>query len=179
MVTAMPDQQAPALSRPPIELPDGRPVLLLDIDGVINVFQCSTARETQIAPYLPSVRLLPGLEDWLARLNQAYYLVWCSHWAALVNVDAAAAWGIGPRPLIEPTPEESPLADWKALAVRRAFAGWPGSIAWVEDGFLLAAHAWAAERLAAGRRTWLVDVSETGLTEEITGYLLEWAELGT
>ena len=34
----------------------------------------------------------------------------------------------------------------------------------------------AAARLAQGRRTWLVDVSETGLTEEITQLLLEWAE---
>jgi hypothetical protein len=150
-------------------------VLLLDIDGVINVFQCSTARETQVAPYLPAVKLLPGLADWLTRLDQAYYLVWCSHAGALVNIDAAAAWGLGPRPLIEPAAGEAPLPNWKARAVRRTFAGWPGAIAWVEDGFLPEARAWAAERLASGRRTWLVDVSETGLTQEITEYLLEWA----
>ena len=163
------------LPTPAIELPADRPILLLDIDGVINVFQCSTARETQIAPYLPSVKLLPGLADWLAQLDQAYALVWCSHWGALVNIDAAAAWGLGPRPLIEPAPEEAPLRDWKARAVSRAFAGWPGALAWVEDGFPPAARAWAAERLALGRRTWLLDVTETGLTDEITGYLLEWA----
>ena len=80
-----------------------------------------------------------------------------------------------PRPLIEPTPDEAPLRDWKARAVRRTFADWPGAIAWVEDGFLPEAHSWAAERLALRRRTWLVDVSETGLTEEITQYLLEWS----
>jgi hypothetical protein len=165
-----------------LELPSDHPVLLLDIDGVINVFQCSTARETQIAPYLPAVKLLPGLGEWLTRLDRAYYLVWCSHRGALINIDAAAAWGLGPRPLIEPRPDDpsipqdsSPRPDWKARAVRRTFAGWPGAIAWVEDGFPHEAHAWAAERLAQGRRTWLVDVSETGLTEEITEYLLEWA----
>jgi hypothetical protein len=162
------------LPRPPLELPSDRPVLLLDIDGVINVFQCSTAREAKIAPYLPAVKLLPGLEDWLARLDRAYYLVWCSHWGALVNIDAAAVWGLSPRPLIEPTPDEAPLRDWKVRAIRRTFAHWPGAIAWVEDGFQPAAHAWAAERLASGRRTWLVDVSESGLTEAITEYLLEW-----
>jgi len=167
------------MPRPPLELPSDRPVLLLDIDGVINVFQCSFARETQVAPYLPAIKLLPGLEDWLARLDQAYYLVWCSHSAALVNIDAARAWGLGPHPLIEPTPDEAPLSDWKAPAVRRCFAGWPGAIAWVEDGFSPAARAWAAARLAQGRRTWLVDVRETGLTEEVTEYLLEWAALGS
>jgi hypothetical protein len=160
---------------PSLNFSTDRPILLLDIDGVINVFQCATARETQIAPYLPALKLLPGLADWLAQLDRAYALVWCSHRSALVNIDAAAAWGLGPRPLIEPTPEEAPLPDWKARAVQRIFADWPGAIAWVEDGFLPAARAWAAARLAQGRRTWLVDVSETGLTEEITQYLLEWS----
>lgn len=164
------------IPRPPLEPPTDRPALLLDIDGVINVFQCSIARETQVAPYLPMIKLLPGLEDWLVRLDQAYYLVWCSHWGALANIDAAHAWGLGPRPLIEPTPDEGPLSDWKTLAVRRSFANWPGAIAWVEDDFTAAARAWAAARLEQGRRTWLVDVRETGLTEEVTEYLLEWAE---
>lgn len=164
-------------SHPPLELPDDRPVLLLDIDGVINVFQCADARATKIAPHLPTLKLLPGLNGWLARLDRAYYLVWCSPWAELVNIDAAAAWGIAPRPLIEPAPGEAQSRDWKARAVGRAFSGWPGALAWVEAGFPPEAHAWAAERLARGRRTWLVDVSETGLTEEVTRYLLEWAEL--
>jgi len=164
------------LPSPPLDLSAERPILLLDIDGVINVFQCATARETQIVPYLPALKLLPGLADWLAQLDRAYMLVWCSHWGELVNIDAATAWGLGPRPLIEPTPEEAPLRAWKAHAIRRIFADWPHAIVWVEDGFLPEARAWAAERLALGRRTWLLDVSETGLTEEITQYLLEWAD---
>lgn len=163
------------IANPPLVLEADRPVLLLDIDGVINVLQCSLARETQIAPYLPALKLLPGLNDWLAQLDQVYTLVWCSHWGALVNLDAAAAWGLGPRPLIEPVPEEDGHAIWKALAARRIFSEWAGAIAWVEDGFTPEAHAWAAERLRAGRRTWLVDVCDTGLTEEVTRLLLEWA----
>lgn len=160
---------------PPLAPPAGRPVLLLDIDGVINVFQCSLGRETQVAPYLPAVKLLPGLGEWLAQLDQAYYLVWCSSRAALVNIDAASAWGLGPRPLIEPLARAGADAEWKAAAVRAAFADWPGPIAWVEDGFTPAARAWAAERLRLGRRTWLADVRDTGLTAEVTEYLIEWA----
>ena len=165
------------LPSPPLLPPDGRPVLLLDIDGVINVFQCSSAREVEVAPYLPALKLLPGLEDWLQRLDQAYHLVWCSTWGSLVNRDAAQAWGLAPRPLIEPTPEEAPLREWKARAVERTVGEWPGAVAWVEDGFTPEARAWATSRLARGQRTWLVDVSETGLTEEITEYLLQWAGL--
>ena len=47
------------LSAPPLDLSNDQPILLLDIDGVINVFQCATARETQIAPYLPAIKLGP------------------------------------------------------------------------------------------------------------------------
>ena len=164
-------------ARPPLVLPAARPVLLLDVDGVINVFQCSSARETLVAPHLPLLKLLPGLQDWLARLDQAYYLVWCSHPDALAQIDAVNAWGIGPRPLIEPAPAEAAQSDWRAAAVRRTFANWPGPLAWVEDGFTPAVHEWAAERLRQGRRTWLADVRETGLTEEIADYLLEWAAI--
>ena len=72
-------------------------------------------------------------------------------------------------------------ANHSARAVLRPvefmFAGWPGALAWVEDGFQPEARAWAAERLALGWRTWLVDVTETGLTDETTEYLLEWASV--
>lgn len=165
------------LAAPPLVLPADGPVLLLDIDGVINVFQCSLARETQVAPHLPMLKLLPGLNDWLAQLDHAFYIVWCSHWGALVNIDAAAAWGLTPRPLIAPLPEAAAHPDWKAHAVRRVFADWDGPIAWVEDGFTSQAHTWAAARLRARRPTWLVDVRDTGLTAEVTQLLLEWATM--
>lgn len=158
---------------PPPVPPADRPVLLLDIDGVINVFQCSLARETQLAAHLPSIKLLPGLEEWLAQLDRAYHLVWCAHSGALLNAAAAGAWGLGARALIEPPADAD--AGWKAAAVARTFATWAGAIAWVEDGFTPAARAWAAERLRLGRRTWLVDVRDSGLTAEVTRYLLEWA----
>ena len=61
------------LPSPPLDLPSDRPILLLDIDGVINVFQCATARETQIAPYLPSIKLCRawpiGWRGWIARMR--------------------------------------------------------------------------------------------------------------
>ena len=96
------------LAAPPLALPADRPVLLLDIDGVINVFQCSLARETQVAPHLPMLKLLPGLNDWLAQLDHAFYIVWCSHWGALVNIDAAAAWGLTPRHSLRRCPKQQP-----------------------------------------------------------------------
>jgi hypothetical protein len=160
---------------PPLELPADRPVLLLDFDGVINVFQCLTAREAQTPTYLKALKLLPGFESWLAQLHQVFYLVWCSDAGPLVNIELAAAWGIGPRPCVQPMPEEGPLRQWKAHAARRLFADWPGALAWVQDGFLAEERAWAAERLAAGRPTWLIDVTETGLTAEVTADLLRWA----
>lgn len=168
--------QSPIQS-PPLDLNQPRPVLLLDIDGVINVFQCRTARATQVAPYLPTLHMLPNLHANLQRLDAAFNLVWCSSWGSLVNVDAAAAWGLAPRPWIAPTPDEAAQQHWKALAVARTLANWPGSVVWVEDGFPPQTRKWAISRIAQGHRTWLLDVRETGLTDQVTDDLIAWTEL--
>jgi hypothetical protein len=166
----------PETATPALDLSSTRPVALLDIDGVINVFQCSDARDVVIAPYLPTLKLLPDLSEALALLNTHATIVWCSTWGQLVNLDAATIWGLGARPVIEPTPEEAPQRDWKALAVRRIFAGWHGPIVWVEDGFRPAARRWASERLAVGTPTRLVDVTETGLTLPIAEDIAQWIQ---
>lgn len=158
---------------PPLELGD-RPVVLLDIDGVVNVFQCHHAREVVVAPYLPPLKLLPDTVEALRLLDANCAIVWCSTWGRLVNLDAAAAWGLAPRPWIEPAPAEAARRDWKALAVGRTFAAWPGRLAWVEDGFTPAARAWATRRLAAGAPTRLVDVRESGLTLPIAEDIVQW-----
>lgn len=155
-------------------LPADRPALLLDIDGVLNVFQCPAAKEVAVAPHLPPFKLWPEAPGWLRQLDAAFCLVWCSSWGRLAE-PLEPLLGIGRRPLLEPTADEAPLADWKWRAARRVFAGWPGPLAWVEDGFRAQARAWAAARLAGGAPTWLVDVSEAGLTAAVTADLLAWA----
>ncbi len=165
---------APESATPPLDLGSLRPIGLLDIDGVINVFQCADAREVVVAPYLPTLKLLPDLGAALALLDTHARIVWCSTWGQLVNRDAATAWGLGARPVIEPTPAEAPQRDWKALAVRRTFSRWPGPLVWVEDGFRPAARSWASQRLAAGRPTRLVDVTDTGLTLAIAEDIADW-----
>ena len=62
-------------------------------------------------------------------------------------------------------------------AVERVLGGWRGALAWVEDGFPAETRSWAAARLARGEPTWLVDVSEGGLTAQVTADLLEWASI--
>lgn len=164
------------LPNPPLDPPPDRPVLLLDFDGVINVFQCSTARAAAQVPYLPLLKLLPDFEDTLGRLHRTFYLVWCSDAGPLLNLELAGLWGIGARPSVQAPPEEATLRNWKVAAVRRSFAEWPGPLAWVQDGFLPEDRAWAAERLARGRPTWLIDVTETGLTAAVADHLLAWAD---
>ena len=149
---------------------------LLDIDGVINVFQCANAREVQVAPYLPAIRMLPDSLQALRLLHEAFWLVWCSSWGQLANLDAAAQWGLDPRPWIAPNAEEAARPDWKILAVARTFRDWPGPIAWIEDGFRAAARRWASDRLASGSATRLVDVTENGLTLPLAADLVEWSQ---
>ena len=165
------------LNAPPLDLVSLRPIVLLDIDGVIDVFQCAHAREVNVAPYLPTLQMLPDIGASLALLHAHCAIVWCSTWGRLVNIDAAAAWGLPPLPTIEPLADEAGDRNWKALAVRRIFATWPGTLVWVEDGFRPIARAWASERLLRGARTRLIDVTQSGLTAEIAAEIVQWTSL--
>ena len=165
------------LNAPPLDLASLRPIVLLDMNGVINVFQCESAREVSVAPHLPTLQMLPDISASLALLHSYCTLVWCSTWDDAVNSDTVAAWGLPPLPVIKPLPHEAGEHDWKTLAVAQTFAAWPGTLVWVEDGFRPAARAWASERLLRGARTRLIDVTESGLTVEIAAEIVEWTSL--
>lgn len=161
---------------PALDLGDTRPIVLLDLTGVVNVFQCVYAREVEVAPYGPTLTLLPDLGHALHVLNADCRIVWCSTWGALLNRDVAAAWGLAPCPSIEPTAEESLQRDWKVLAVSRICDGWPGTLVWVEDGLQPRARQWASERIAQGWRTLLIDITETGLNPAVAHDIVEWVQ---
>lgn len=158
----------------PLELSSGDKVLLLDVDGVINAFQCSHARPTRPAPQLPEMRLLPGIDQSLTHLFAHYYVVWCSHWGPAINRFTGTAWGLEPRPFLWPLPGEAGSQDWKLKAVHRALHQWPGPIAWVEDGFRPDVMQWEEARNERGQATKLVNVYDTGLTKTVTEELLQW-----
>ena len=161
---------------PVLDLASDQPIVLVDIDGVINVFQCRTAQHVHVAPYLPTLALLPDTHAAIQMLDQHIRIVWCSSWDRMVNLDLAPFLGISPKPWITPSATEAGDRHWKALAVKRMFANWHGMIAWIEDGFTPMARQWARDRLAHGDPTWLIDVTDGGLTNPIAHAIVEWSK---
>lgn len=156
-----------------------KPILFVDVDGVISLFGFS-----------PELGRLPGTFHWidgvahcipqgvgarLARLDDRFELVWATGWEEKANEYL---------PFILELPRgELPClvfqgravfgsAHWKLDAIAEYAADRPA--AWIDDNIDDACRLWAASRDAP---TLLVQTeSATGLTDEHVDELLEWAD---
>jgi hypothetical protein len=153
-----------------------RPLLLIDIDGVISLFGFDPGRPPLgtfvsvdgIAHFLSSV----AAEQLLA-LNGPFELAWCSGWEEKADEYLPLALGL-PRGLPHVELERGGDSDgrhWKLAAIDR-FAG-PRPLAWIDDGHDPSCERWAATR---GAPTLLVTTEPaTGLTPGHSQTLTEWA----
>jgi hypothetical protein len=158
-----------------------KPVLFLDVDGVISLFGFSPAGE------------LPGAFHWidgighciseacggrLGRLEERYELVWATGWEEKANEYLPFILGL-------PSPELPVLtfddhgaagaAHWKLDAIDEYAGNRPA--AWIDDNLDETCRNWARTRPAP---TLLVETAPaTGLTDEHVALLLGWvAEVG-
>jgi hypothetical protein len=159
---------------------DGRPVLAVDVDGVISLF----GFEAPIEEAPGRFHLIDGMAhcisdtagDQLRRLAEVYELIWATGWEERANDHLPRILGL---------PEELPAlsfggrarfgtAHWKLEAIDE-YAG-ERPLAWIDDSLDDTCHEWAAERAAP---TLLVETeSDIGITERHTAHLLEWAQSG-
>jgi hypothetical protein len=179
---------------------DEKPLLMVDIDGVISLFGFAgrspwTPRvEGSIQPATPAGSLVPGspapagsfhtidgiphflshaAAEHLRDLVSRFDLVWASGWEEKAEEYL-------PRLLDLPSGlpflrfERSPgrgNAHWKLAAIEE-HAG-PQALAWIDDAFNDACYAWADARPAP---TLLVQTApERGLTSEEAQLLVDWA----
>jgi HAD domain in Swiss Army Knife RNA repair proteins len=173
--------QAPAQALPPgLHAQEGverdRPLLLVDIDGVISLFGFDAAARPEGGfHWIDGVPhfLSATAGEHLLELERAFELVWASGWEEKANEYLPSLLGL-PRALPYLSFDRSPAragAHWKLDAID-AFAG-RRPLAWVDDAFNDACHAWAAERKAG---TLLVRTEpHRGLTDAEVGRLLAWA----
>ena len=147
-------------------IPAARPLLLLDVDGVLLVVRSSWDDEEQ--DYAPTLH--PDAAAWLAELGRSFDLCWATTWEHAANHDIGPALGLPPLPVVEFD------FDYAARTPKlRSVAAWVGSrpCAWLDDDLHADAERWAAGRVAP---TLLAHVDATeGMTRRHVDALLDFA----
>jgi hypothetical protein len=172
----------PAADEPEPEPAAGRPLLLVDIDGVISLFGGPEAFSgSPFAGRAGSFHSIDGMPHFLSStaaahlldLQRDFELAWCSGWEEKANEHLPHLLGL-PAGLPFLRFERSvgrANAHWKLAAIDE-FAG-ERALAWVDDALNAACHEWAAVRSAP---TLLVETRpEQGLTEREAELLSAWA----
>jgi hypothetical protein len=157
-----------------------RPLLLVDVDGVISLFGFEAAtpppgRLTLVdgVPHLLSLQTAERLKT----LQAGFDCAWCTGWEERADellpfvVDVPRGW---PHVPIEAAtgPGRSVAGHWKLAAIDR-FAGRHRPLAWIDDAHDDACRAWAAAR--PGPTRLLTTDPAVGLTGRGTSALLDWA----
>jgi hypothetical protein len=159
---------------------DPRPVLAVDVDGVISLF----GFDGPIDKVAGRFHLIDGMAHCISdqagpqllRLGEVYELVWATGWEARANDHL---------PLILGLPDELPVltfdgrarfgtAHWKLEALDE-YAG-KRPLAWIDDSLDESCHSWAAAR--DGPTLLCPTDSDVGLTEAHTEALLAWVRDG-
>ena len=154
-------------------LPAGPPVLLLDVDGVINPYgdACPPGyAEHDLFPDDEPVRVNPDHGRWITELQDHYDVLWASGWNDEANDLLAPLLGIAPLPVLAMPATPFRPGD----KVPRIAAGTHGrAAAWLDDLHTPEAGDWAAARPWP---TLLVPVDPArGLLREHVDALLAWA----
>lgn len=154
-----------------------KPLLLIDVDGVISLFGFDPARPPagrfEVVDGIPHF-LSATAGEHLRQLADGFELAWCTGWEEKANDHLPHALGLpdGLPCLTFGTGVPEPDAHWKLAAVDR-YAGGSRALAWVDDAHDESCAAWAAAREAP---TLLVTTDPTvGLTDEHVAQLREWA----
>ncbi len=153
----------------------GRPILAVDVDGVISLFGFESIEAApgrfELIDGVPHC-ILPEAGERLTRLAEYYELIWATGWEERANFHLPALLGL---------PEELPYltfagraqfgtAHWKLEALGEYAGDRP--LAWIDDSLDKSCHEWAAARAAP---TLLVPTdSARGLEEGQVAALIAW-----
>nr|WP_305782314.1 hypothetical protein [Actinoplanes lichenis] len=155
-------------------VPVNRPLLLLDLDGVLNPFGASTCPEGYVEhefyPGQGPERYNPAHGGWIRELAAVTDPQWATSWGDDANDLLAPLLGLDPLPVVPFPPLPFPPAA-KVPAIAAAAGDRPA--AWIDDNHTGAGREWAASRSAP---TLLVPVdSAIGWTRADVEAVLTWA----
>ncbi|MGH3301050.1 MAG: hypothetical protein ACRDOK_05045 [Streptosporangiaceae bacterium] len=153
---------------------DPRPVLLVDVDGVLNPWlaeRCPAGYHQY--DFFPGERVLlsPGHGELLTSLTPAYELVWATAWEHRANLLISPVLALPELPVIEFPLDGRDLFFRKLPAVIDAVGERP--CAWIDDEHQPDHYAWAKQRAVP---TLLMDIDPAvGLTGGVVAILADWA----
>jgi hypothetical protein len=154
-----------------------KPLLLIDVDGVISLFGFDPAR-----PPAGRFEMVDGIAHFLSatagehlrQLAEAFELAWCTGWEEKANEYLPLALGLpGPLPHVEfERGTRPPNAHWKLAAIDR-YLDRSRPLAWIDDAHDERCVSWAAARPAP---TLLLGTDPAiGITCEHVTELRDWA----
>ena len=154
-----------------------KPLLLIDVDGVISLFGFDPVR-----PPAGRFEMVDGIAHFLSasagehlrELSADFELAWCTGWEEKANEYLLLALGLPAElPLVPFDEFDRPAsAHWKVAAID-AYVESSRPLAWVDDAHDHRCHAWATTRSAP---TLLVSTEPAiGLTAQHVGDLRAWA----
>jgi Swiss Army Knife RNA repair-like protein len=162
-----------------------KPLLMVDIDGVISLFGFPAGTSTGHRSIAGSFHSIEGTPHFLSStaaahllaLSELFQLVWASGWEEKANEHLPHLLGL-PAALpflrfarMAGSPPARANAHWKLEAIDTYAEGRP--LAWIDDALNPACHEWAVQRRAP---TLLVQTApERGLTLRETQLLAAWA----
>ncbi len=174
--TEQPDTALPPSARRAPDLED-RPLLLVDIDGVISLFSFDHGARPE-----GSFHSIDGIPHFLSSsaaehllvLVSNFELVWASGWEEKANEYLPHLLGLPTLPYLSfDRAVGRTNAHWKLDAID-AYASTNKPLAWIDDAFNDACHEWAEARIAP---TLLVQtLPASGLTGREAETLERWAE---
>ncbi|MCB0870716.1 MAG: hypothetical protein KDB52_07785 [Solirubrobacterales bacterium] len=175
-----PDKGHPAVH------PENRPLLAIDVDGVISLFGFDTSPPPEVARW----ELIDGTvyclslaaSERILRLAEQFELVWATGWQDRANDRLSLLTGIGPLPVIEFDGHRAKgdasgvtYAHWKLGAVDEFCAD--RAVAWIDDSFDQSCFDWAETREANGSPTLLVPTEpDLGFEEAQAAAVADWAD---
>jgi hypothetical protein len=155
-------------------VPADLPLLLLDVDGVLNPFAAASCpqgfTEHEFFLHEGPVRLNPVHGRWLRGLAEHYEIVWATGWEEDANLLLAPLLGLPRFPVILFPPK--PFDPREKVPPVAAFVR-DRPAAWVDDALTPPAHAWAEGRPSP---TLLIAADPAvGLTRAAVDRLASWS----
>ncbi len=158
---------------------ESRPILGVDVDGVISLFGFEDAGVDSPCEF----KLIDGMShcislaagERLRRLGEHYELIWATGWEDRANDHLPALLGLPKLPYLTFDGQARfGTAHWKLDAIDRYAGDRP--LAWIDDSLDRSCHAWAHSRAAP---TLLVPTeSHLGLEEGHVEALTAWVRDG-